>query len=91
MEHEHCLVLLDGLDEWTCKGHILPTLAVSYSRCSVLITTRPWKMTEAKITNSMIDTLLQLEGVNKPFEVSRRLLSCREDCKDSKTLDTHKI
>ncbi|XP_052214660.1 uncharacterized protein LOC127833435 isoform X2 [Dreissena polymorpha] len=88
MERERCLVLLDGLDEWTCnKGRSLPVLAVSHSHCDVLITTRPWKLTETMIPDAKIDMLLQLEGVNEPFEVSRRLLSCMDDCKDSMMLD----
>ncbi|KAH3844190.1 hypothetical protein DPMN_086445 [Dreissena polymorpha] len=87
MERERCLVLLDGLDEWTCnKGKSLPELAVSHRQCDVLITTRPWKMTEAMIPDAKIDILLQLEGVNKPFEVSRRLLGCMDDCKESMML-----
>ncbi|KAH3844242.1 hypothetical protein DPMN_086498 [Dreissena polymorpha] len=88
MERKRCLVLLDGLDEWTCnKGKSLPELAVSHSQCDVLITTRPWKLTEAMIPDAKIDMLLQLEGVNEPFEVSRRLLGCMDDCKDSMMLD----
>ncbi|XP_052275815.1 uncharacterized protein LOC127875047 [Dreissena polymorpha] len=88
MERERCLVLLDGLDEWTCnEGRSLPVLAASHSQCDVLITTRPWKLTEAMIPDAKIDILLQLEGVNKPFEFSRRLLGCIDDCKDSMVLD----
>ncbi|XP_052240102.1 uncharacterized protein LOC127850812 isoform X2 [Dreissena polymorpha] len=88
MKRERCLILLDGLDEWTGNaGHILPALAVSHSQCDVLITTRPWKVTETEIPNQKISSLLQLEGVNEPFEISRRLLGCRDDCKDSKDLD----
>ncbi|KAH3812455.1 hypothetical protein DPMN_140888 [Dreissena polymorpha] len=88
IERERCLVLLDGLDEWTCnKGKSLPELAVSHRQCDVLITTRPWKVTEAIIPDAKIDMLLQLEGVNEPFEFSRRLLGCMDDCKDSMMLD----
>ncbi|XP_052245612.1 uncharacterized protein LOC127854590 [Dreissena polymorpha] len=88
MKRERCLVLLDGLDEWTgTVGHNLPTLAVSLSQCDMLITTRPWKMTQSKIPDSKIDTLLQLEGVNKPFDISKRLLACRGDYNEIKDLD----
>ncbi|KAH3812105.1 hypothetical protein DPMN_140528 [Dreissena polymorpha] len=81
MERERCLILLDGLDEWTCnEGHRLPVLAVSHSQCDVLITNRPWKVTEAMIPDAKIDMLLQLERVNEPFEVSRRLFCCTAPC-----------
>ncbi|KAH3890870.1 uncharacterized protein LOC127853277 [Dreissena polymorpha] len=89
MKRERCLVLLDGLDEWTgTVGHNLPTLAVSLSQCDILITTRPWKMTQSNIPDSKIDTLLQLEGVNEPFDVSKRLLACRGDYKESRDLNS---
>ncbi|KAH3812125.1 hypothetical protein DPMN_140548 [Dreissena polymorpha] len=88
MERERCLILLDGLDEWTCnEGRSLPVLAASHIQCDVLITTRPWKLTEAMIPDAKIDMLLQLEGVNEPFEVSRRLLGCMDECKDSMMLE----
>ncbi|KAH3780901.1 uncharacterized protein LOC127842533 [Dreissena polymorpha] len=88
MERERCLVLLDGLDEWTGNGgHYLPTLAASHRQCDVLITTRPWKLTELKIPDSKIDKLLQLEGVNEPFDVSKRYIACVFDCKENTDLD----
>ncbi|KAH3780478.1 hypothetical protein DPMN_158293 [Dreissena polymorpha] len=89
MKRERCLVLLDGLDEWIGTGdhHNLPTLADVHSHCVLLITTRPWKITEAKILESQIDKLLQLDGVNNVFEMSRKILGCRKDCKDRQGLD----
>ncbi|KAH3783237.1 hypothetical protein DPMN_161170 [Dreissena polymorpha] len=88
MKRERCLVLLDGFDEWTgTGGHNLPTLTIALSQCDMLFTTRPWKMTQSNIPDSNIDTLLQLEGVNEPFEVSKRLLACRGEYKESKALD----
>ncbi|XP_052236994.1 uncharacterized protein LOC127848523 [Dreissena polymorpha] len=90
MKNERCLILLDGLDEWTCnEDRSLPVLAEIYSQCNLLITTRPWKMTaEPMIPDAKIDTMLQLEGVNDPFELCRRLLDRIDYCKDSNDLDT---
>ncbi|KAH3783115.1 hypothetical protein DPMN_161043 [Dreissena polymorpha] len=95
MKRERCLVLLDGLDEWIGTGepreigtrHNLPKLADVHSHCVLLITTRPWKMTGAKILDSQIDKLLQLDGVKNVFEASRKILGCRKDCKKRKDLD----
>ncbi|KAH3780556.1 hypothetical protein DPMN_158373 [Dreissena polymorpha] len=89
MKRERCFVLLDGLDEWfgTRDHHNLPTLADVHSLCVLLITTRPWKMTEAKILDSQICKLLQLDGVNNVFEVSRKILGCRKEFKGSQDLD----
>ncbi|KAH3780462.1 hypothetical protein DPMN_158277 [Dreissena polymorpha] len=89
MKRERCLVLLDGLDEWTGTRdhHNLPTLADVHSHCVLLITTRPWKMTEAKILDSQICKLLQLDGVYEVFEASRKILGCRKDFKGRQDLD----
>ncbi|KAH3780473.1 hypothetical protein DPMN_158288 [Dreissena polymorpha] len=89
MKRERCLVLLDGLDEWIGTGdhHNLPTLADVHSLCVLLITTRPWKMTEAKILDSQICKLLQLDGVNNVLEVSRTILGRRKDFKSRQDLD----
>ncbi|KAH3771093.1 hypothetical protein DPMN_172395 [Dreissena polymorpha] len=77
MKRERCLVLLDGLDEWTGSGdhHNLPTLVSVYNQCVMLITTRPWKLAEGKVKHSEIDAVFQLEGINEPFELSRIILS----------------
>ncbi|KAH3783134.1 hypothetical protein DPMN_161062 [Dreissena polymorpha] len=100
MKRERCLVLLDGLDEWIGAGepgkpgeigtrHNLPKLADVHSHyCVLLITTRPWKMTGAKIRDSQIDKLMQLDGVDDVFELSRKILGCRKDCKQRQDLDT---
>ncbi|XP_052226171.1 uncharacterized protein LOC127841392 isoform X3 [Dreissena polymorpha] len=97
MKRERCLVLLDGLDEWIGTGkpgeigtrHNLPKLADVHSHyCVLLITTRPWKMIGAKIRDSQIDKLMQLDGVDDVFELSRKILGCRKDCKQRQDLDT---
>ncbi|XP_052231770.1 uncharacterized protein LOC127845103 isoform X2 [Dreissena polymorpha] len=77
MKRERCLVLLDGLDEWTGSGdhHNLPTLVSVYNQCVMLITTRPWKLAEGKVKHSEIDAVFQLDGINEPFELSRIILS----------------
>ncbi|XP_052227070.1 uncharacterized protein LOC127841945 isoform X2 [Dreissena polymorpha] len=89
MKHERCLVLLDGLDEWKSPDdrHHLPTLVAIHTQCDLVITTRPWKLAEAKIPDSKIETLLHLEGVNEPFVVSLRILRCREDCTNSEDVE----
>ncbi|KAH3718520.1 uncharacterized protein LOC127856012 [Dreissena polymorpha] len=86
MKDETCLLVLDGLDEWLDpKGtNPLPTIATCYRKCSLLITTRPWKLAGAAITNSQIDTLLKLEGINEPFKVCERVLERYNDSKASK-------
>ncbi|KAH3770585.1 hypothetical protein DPMN_171874 [Dreissena polymorpha] len=81
MKRERCLVLLDGLDEWTGPGnhHNLPTLVLEQSQCVLLFSTRPWKLTVVKIMHLDRYTSVHLEGINKPFEFSRIILSCLVD------------
>ncbi|KAH3734586.1 hypothetical protein DPMN_041025 [Dreissena polymorpha] len=77
MTTEECLVILDGWDEWTdphCKEPV-PVLVESYQHCTVLTTTRVWKMKSRYMKDSDIGTLLELEGVLDPRELSEVLLS----------------
>ncbi|KAH3792347.1 uncharacterized protein LOC127836825 [Dreissena polymorpha] len=71
-ERERCLVLEDGLDEWIVKDS---TVAVSFLRfanqSTVLITTRPWKLTDERIKCCHIDNIFEIEGISDPFEMSR--------------------
>ncbi|KAH3770572.1 hypothetical protein DPMN_171861 [Dreissena polymorpha] len=77
MKHQRCLILLDGLDEWTGPGdqHNLPTLVVDHIKCVMLISTRPWKLADGKVKHSDIDALFQLEGINEPLALSKTILS----------------
>ncbi|KAH3776100.1 hypothetical protein DPMN_177514 [Dreissena polymorpha] len=87
MKFERCLVLLDGLDEWTGPGepHNIPKLVALHSQCVLLITTRPWKLAVGKIRHSDIDALFQLEGIKNPFELSRIILSRLVDKEELET------
>ncbi|KAH3729284.1 hypothetical protein DPMN_055252 [Dreissena polymorpha] len=69
---------MDGLDEWAdpLKKTVLPVLLPCYSKCTVLTTTRHWKMTDERMKDSQIDCLLELEGVNDPHQFSKQILSC---------------
>ncbi|XP_045162331.2 uncharacterized protein LOC123527113 [Mercenaria mercenaria] len=64
--HQTCLVILDGLDEWSHpKSSKCPNVKPiphhkSRPMCTILSTTRPWKMFESGICNSMIDKCIEL-------------------------------
>ncbi|KAH3780929.1 hypothetical protein DPMN_158754 [Dreissena polymorpha] len=75
---ETCLVIQDGLDEWADPKRklALPLMVSSHHQCTVLITTRSWRMNDQRIKNLHIDLLLVLEGVDDPFEQSKRILCC---------------
>ncbi|XP_052233311.1 uncharacterized protein LOC127846175 [Dreissena polymorpha] len=77
LEKEKCLVVQDGLDEWSDpeKEAGLPLLAASLQSI-VLITTRPWKMSDDRLKNSQVDCLLEIEGVKDSFVLCRKVLDC---------------
>ncbi|KAH3811309.1 hypothetical protein DPMN_139719 [Dreissena polymorpha] len=77
MEREKCIIMMDGLNEWTYQSNEvpLPKIATSHKQCVALITTRPWKMLDRGINDSQIDALLEVEGIKAPEELIKRLLT----------------
>ncbi|XP_052797932.1 uncharacterized protein LOC128229999 [Mya arenaria] len=79
LKSEHCLLLLDGLDEWThrteCKlDERIPHVESSWLHCTTLITTRPYKLAELKVSNAKLGKHVQLQGVQSPEKLVRRIL-----------------
>ncbi|KAH3795540.1 hypothetical protein DPMN_149094 [Dreissena polymorpha] len=81
MQIEKCLVIQDGFDEWkdttitdTSRQLILPLLFPCQSMCAVLITTRPWKLTDERIKETKFDSLLELKGVREPYKLSKVIM-----------------
>ncbi|XP_052790914.1 uncharacterized protein LOC128224840 [Mya arenaria] len=79
LKSECCLILLDGLDEWKhcseCKrDERIPHVETSWINCTILITTRPYKLAEMKVNRSKLENHVQLEGVQSPEELVRRLI-----------------
>ncbi|KAH3811686.1 uncharacterized protein LOC127833603 [Dreissena polymorpha] len=77
---EICLVVREGLDEWVCpSGSNLaePSMAgFPKDTCTVLTTTRPWKLVDEKIKNSQIERLLEIEGIISPYSFTKNILRC---------------
>ncbi|KAH3708403.1 hypothetical protein DPMN_067853 [Dreissena polymorpha] len=76
MEKETCIVTLDGLNEWTyqMKTYVLPFMANCHTHCLLLISTRPWRMADERIKDSEIDTLLEIEGITDPEELTKLII-----------------
>ncbi|XP_052813137.1 uncharacterized protein LOC128240500 isoform X3 [Mya arenaria] len=79
LKSECCLLLLDGLDEWkhssNCKlDERIPHVETSWMNCTTLITTRPYKLVELKISRAQLGNHVQLEGVQSPKNLVKRII-----------------
>ncbi|KAH3813850.1 hypothetical protein DPMN_142320 [Dreissena polymorpha] len=80
MKTEICLVVREGLDEWTPpdgSNVAEPSMAgFQKDTCTILTTSRPWKLADERIKNSQIDSLLEIEGITCPYAFSKNILRC---------------
>ncbi|XP_060552568.1 uncharacterized protein LOC132713880, partial [Ruditapes philippinarum] len=73
LRDEKCLVILDGLDEWTHPDNdctrIPKSIPHRYARekCVILTTTRPWKLGVSNLKTSQIDKTIELVEFNKYY------------------------
>ncbi|XP_052772988.1 uncharacterized protein LOC128211905 isoform X2 [Mya arenaria] len=100
-----CLLLLDGLDEWQHPERCffderIPHVETRWENCIILITTRPYKMAELKISRSRIGKHVMLKGVLNPERLIEKVVSSlnafyergqSHDAKGSKVPLNHKI
>ena len=72
MGMEICLVVRDGWDEWVdLRWKLVQPLNVSnHNQCTVLTTTRSWKLTDERMKDSYIDSIYLLEGVKDSFKLT---------------------
>ncbi|KAH3698019.1 hypothetical protein DPMN_085534 [Dreissena polymorpha] len=71
-----CLVIQDGLDEWSDEDALPYMAGIPQDHCIVLTTSRPWKLADERIRNSQIDILLDLEGIIDPKAFKEKVLRC---------------
>ncbi|XP_052820892.1 uncharacterized protein LOC128246636 [Mya arenaria] len=71
LESETCLIIADGLDEWTHPENLNCTCNTeervipfrnSANKATLLTTTRPWRMSQFRVQDSKIDKYLEIEG-----------------------------
>ncbi|XP_052785418.1 uncharacterized protein LOC128221045 isoform X1 [Mya arenaria] len=70
LSNSKCVIIADGLDEWThpnetkCRcseeDKVLPYLAPTID-ATVMITSRPWRMSQQRVKDTNIDTYLEIE------------------------------
>ncbi|XP_052796392.1 uncharacterized protein LOC128228885 [Mya arenaria] len=78
LKSEYCLLLLDGLDEWkhgSCKrDERIPHAETCWMNCTTLITTRPYKLAELKLTRLKLGNHVKMQGVQSPRTLVRRVI-----------------
>ncbi|KAH3802603.1 hypothetical protein DPMN_156281 [Dreissena polymorpha] len=84
LARETCLVTMDGLNEWVDRLNkcVIPLLAQCYTKCISVITSRPWKMADERIKDSQINTLIEIEGVIEPEELSKKIINSLQTCNE---------
>ncbi|KAH3753232.1 hypothetical protein DPMN_187866 [Dreissena polymorpha] len=76
LERETCIVTLDGLNEWADVLHkyVVPLMANCHLNSVVLITSRPWKLADERISDSEIERLIELEGITDPEKLTKNIM-----------------
>ncbi|XP_052214985.1 uncharacterized protein LOC127833643 isoform X3 [Dreissena polymorpha] len=76
LERETCLVTMDGLNEWAdhLNQYVVPRIPSSHTNCVSIITTRPWKMADERIKVSVIDRLLEIEGIADSEQLIKQII-----------------
>ncbi|XP_060555853.1 uncharacterized protein LOC132716568 [Ruditapes philippinarum] len=83
LSREKCLVILDGLDEWTHPDNACTrsheNLPHRYARenCAILTTTRPWKLGVSNLRTSQMDRTIELAKLNKKSVMTLQLNAIR--------------
>ncbi|XP_052814922.1 uncharacterized protein LOC128241856 [Mya arenaria] len=96
LKTNNCLLLLDGLDEWQhpdgCNlDERIPHVHTSWENCSLLITTRPYKLAELKISLSQIDNHVMLKGVANRQKLVEKIVSRLNELRRLRTPLEYKI
>ncbi|XP_052801248.1 uncharacterized protein LOC128231975 [Mya arenaria] len=76
LKTETCLLLLDGLDEWRAE---MPHVETSWRNCTALITTRPYKLAELKVSTTQIGKHVKLSGVQDPEKLVLKVIQKLEE------------
>ncbi|XP_052760955.1 uncharacterized protein LOC128203542 [Mya arenaria] len=95
LESEKCLIIADGLDEWTHPENVNCTCKTeekvtpfrnSANKATVLTTTRPWRMSQFRVQDSKIDKYLEIEGAADTRQLVENIINIlNEGNKDERT------
>ncbi|XP_052760229.1 uncharacterized protein LOC128203028 [Mya arenaria] len=84
LESETCLIIADGLDEWTHPENVNCTCNTeekvtpfrnSANKATLLTTTRPWRMSQFRVQDSKIDKYLEIEGAADTWQLVENIIN----------------
>ncbi|XP_052820159.1 uncharacterized protein LOC128245988 [Mya arenaria] len=84
LESEICLIISDGLDEWTHSENVNCTCTSeekvipfrnSANKSTLLTTTRPWRLSQFRVQDSKIDKYLEIEGAADTEQLVENILT----------------
>ncbi|XP_052819698.1 uncharacterized protein LOC128245540 [Mya arenaria] len=84
LESETCLIIADGLDEWTHPENVNCTCTSeekvipfrnSANKATLLTTTRPWRLSQFRVQDSKIDKYLEIEGAADTEQLVENILT----------------
>ncbi|XP_052819916.1 uncharacterized protein LOC128245729 [Mya arenaria] len=95
LESEKCLIVADGLDEWTHPENVNCTCTTeekvtpfrnSANKATLLTTTRPWRLSQFRVQDSKIDNYLEIEGAADTRQLVENIINIlNEGNKDERT------
>ncbi|XP_052760731.1 uncharacterized protein LOC128203370 [Mya arenaria] len=95
LESEKCLIVADGLDEWTHPENVNCTCTTeekvtpfrnSANKATLLTTTRPWRLSQFRVQDSKIDKYLEIEGAADTRQLVENIINIlNEGNKDERT------
>ncbi|XP_052787603.1 uncharacterized protein LOC128222565 [Mya arenaria] len=88
LSNRKCVIIADGLDEWShptetkcgcsLEDKAIPHLSQTLD-ATVLITSRPWRMSQTRVKDTKIGTYLEIKGVLNTQQLVQKTLICMNE------------
>ncbi|XP_052787963.1 uncharacterized protein LOC128222855 isoform X1 [Mya arenaria] len=76
LDENSCLIILEGLDEWSYSDHRIVPEKRMRKKCTILTTSRPWRMAKVAVAHSDIDAVLTISGIENAEVLAEKVIRC---------------